>query len=85
MKKVNNILNMVIFLFFGIFVGITYDQYMMFLSDPDFFAPFSAPWYMGRTFSCFLIFVSVALVCAVIKVVIHFCEKGKDRECQTEK
>ena len=71
MKKINNIMNMVICLVFGLFLGVTYDQYKMYLSDSDFFAPFSAPWYMLHSFPFFLFFVAVTVICVVIKIVIH--------------
>ena len=38
---------------------------------PDFFAPFSAPWYMLHSFPFFLFFVAVTVICVVIKIVIH--------------
>lgn len=80
MKKINNFLTMVICIVFGLFLGVTYDQYKMFLSDPDFFAPFSAPWYMSRSFTFFLIFVSVTVICIVIKVVIKHIGDGKEND-----
>ena len=48
MKKINNILNMVICLVFGVFLGVTYDQYKIFLSKPDYFLPFKKfEWFQG--------------------------------------
>ena len=49
MKKINNILNMVICLVFGVFLGVTYDQYKIFLSKPDYFLPFKKfEWFQGQ-------------------------------------
>ena len=76
MKIANIILNFIIVFFFGAFIGVTYLEYKWYVSDPDYFAPFSAPWYYYDPLIWFMIFIGVSVLCIAARVVIHVKSKN---------
>ena len=74
MKRLDQILNIVIMVFLGIFVKYAVDTYWAYQAQPGLYEAQSAPWYTGVLTDG--LFTGVVLAAAVIlKLVI--CKKGK--------
>ena len=76
MKKLNNILNIIIVSFVGVFIG--HDFYVLwdFKTRPELYAMQSAPWYTSILVHGAFTFV-ILLICFVIKAVIKHKQKKK--------
>ena len=71
MKRLNTILNCMMGSFFGVFIGdlvANYKNYLQFHEIYD--AANSAPWYY-RSISSLILFITVVVICLVIKLIIH--------------
>ena len=77
MKKLNNILNIMIGSFVGLFLG--HGSYVLwdFKPHPELYAMQSAPWYTSILVYGAVTFV-VLLICIVIKAVIKHKQKSTD-------
>nr|WP_298020911.1 hypothetical protein [uncultured Dysosmobacter sp.] len=69
LKKVNNILNIVVASFIGVFIGHGIYVFWNYKTHPDLYAMLSAPWYMSIL--VYLIFTIVLLAAAIIKLMIR--------------
>ncbi len=76
MKRLNNLLNIIIGVCFGIFIGhglyVTFDYY----SNPELYAFQSAPWYTSIVVYGGLT-VAVAAVCIIIKLCLKYMGRNK--------
>lgn len=81
MKKFSSLLNVVIGSFFGVFIGITIMNYREYKMFPQIYEVQSAPWYCNGALTSFIIFVVVAAICIVIKLITNhtsYCKKKKE-------
>ncbi len=69
LKKINNILNIIMGSFVGVAIGHSIYQYINYRKYPDLYAMQSAPWYTSIVLYCGLAII-VLLVCVVVKIVI---------------
>lgn len=70
LKKINNILNIVVGAFIGVFIGHGIYVFWDYKAHPDLYAMQSAPWYTGIL--VYLIFTIVLLAAAImIKLIIR--------------
>ena len=77
MKKLNNVLNIIIGSFTGVFIGHGIYVLWDFKTHPELYAMQSAPWYTGIAVYGAVTFV-VLLFCLVIKAVIKHKQKRTD-------
>lgn len=76
MKKLNNILNVIIGAFVGVFIGHGICVIWNFQTRPELYAMQSAPWYTSiLLYGAFTIIV--LLICFVIKAIIKHKQKKK--------
>ena len=76
MKKLNNLLNIIIGVCFGVFIGhglyVTFDYY----SNPELYAFQSTPWYTSIV--VYGVFTAAAsAVCIIIKLCIKYLSRNK--------
>ena len=76
MKKVNQILNIIMGAFVGVFIGHGAYVVWSFKTRPELYATQSAPWYMSIfVYGAFT--VAVLVVCIVLKAIIkHYAKKS---------
>ena len=77
MKKLNNILNVIIGAFVGVFIGHGAYVFWSFKTRPELYAMQSAPWYTSILIYGVFSLV-VLLVCIVIKAIIKHKQKKTD-------
>lgn len=68
-KKVNQILNIIIGSFIGIFIGSVLYKYWHFQKYPDLYAMQSAPWYTSILINGLFTFLLLT-VCMIVKVIL---------------
>ena len=68
-KKINQILNIIMGSFIGIFIGSGLYKYWHFRKYPYLYAVQSAPWYTGILINGLLVLVLLA-VCMIVKVIL---------------
>lgn len=76
MKKLNQLLNIVIGAFIGVFVGHSLCVMWNYKTRPDMYYLQSAPWYTSiLVYGLFTI--AVVVICMLIKVLINYSNKKK--------
>jgi hypothetical protein len=68
-KKINQILNIIMGSFIGVFIGLGLYKYWHFQKYPDLYVIQSAPWYTGILINGLLVLVLLA-VCMIVKVIL---------------
>ena len=68
-KKINQILNIIMGSFIGVFIGSGLYKYWDFQKYPDLYVIQSAPWYTGILINGLLVLVLLA-VCMIVKVIL---------------
>ena len=68
-KKINQILNIIMGSFIGVFIGLGLYKYWHFQKYPDLYVIQSAPWYTGILINGLLTLVLLA-VCMIVKVIL---------------
>ena len=68
-KKINQILNIIMGSFIGVFIGSGLYKYWHFQKYPDLYVIQSAPWYTGILINGLLVLVLLA-VCMIVKVIL---------------
>ena len=68
-KKLNQILNIIMGSFIGVFIGLGLYKYWHFQKYPDLYVIQSAPWYTGILINGLLVLVLLA-VCMIVKVIL---------------
>lgn len=68
-KKINQILNIIMGSFTGVFIGSGLYKYWHFRKYPDLYAMQSAPWYTGILINGLFTLVLLA-VCMIVKVIL---------------
>ena len=68
-KKLNQILNIIMGSFIGVFIGSGLYKYWDFQKYPDLYAMQSAPWYTGILVNGLLVLVLLA-ICMIVKVIL---------------
>lgn len=71
MKKFNQILNIIMGSFFGVFIGSTISNYREYMQMPDIYEMRPEPWYCYGALSSFLLFIAVVVICVIIKIIIR--------------
>lgn len=74
MKKLNNILNIIMGSVAGVFVGMSVYQCYDYYAHPGLYELTSAPWYTSILVHG-VVTVTVLLICVIIKVIIKFKEQ----------
>ncbi|MEG0854806.1 MAG: hypothetical protein RSF82_13095 [Angelakisella sp.] len=69
LKKVNDILNIVMGSFVGVTIGHSIYKYLNYRKYPDLYAMQSAPWY-SSILLYFGFTVVVLLICSIVKIII---------------
>ena len=68
-KKINQVLNIIMGSFTGVFIGSGIYKYWHFRKYPDLYAAYSAPWYTGILVNGLFTLVLLAF-CIVIKIIL---------------
>ncbi len=68
-KKINQMLNIIMGSFIGVFIGSGLYKYWHFQKYPDLYVIQSAPWYTGILINGLLVLVLLA-VCMIVKVIL---------------
>ena len=68
-KKINQILNIIMGSFIGVFIGLGLYKYWHFQKYPDLYVIQSAPWYTSILINGLLVLVLLA-VCMIVKVIL---------------
>jgi len=71
MKKLNQFLNVLMGLFFGVFIGTTIMNYREYCHMPDIYEMRPAPWYCYGALTSFLLFIAVVVICLILKIIIR--------------
>lgn len=79
MKKINGFLNILIWIFLGFFFGVTIVCYHIDRAYPERFAERSAPWYCYESFSAFILFLFVLLICMAVKLIFRLIRHSKKK------
>jgi len=64
--------------FFGVFVGCTISNYREVKAHPEILAANSAPWYYFGALQSLMLFLTVVVICVIIKLIIRHKIKRKD-------
>ena len=71
MKKLNSFLNILMGSFFGVFVGNTMANYREYRAFPEIYEVRSAPWYTYGALQGLILFLAVAALCIIVKIMIR--------------
>ncbi len=84
LKRINNILNIMIGVCFGVFTGYGVAVFLDYKTHPDLYVMRSAPWYTGILLHG-IVAAAVLVVLIIIKFIIrlkywgHISEKGEEK------
>ena len=79
MKRLNTVLNTIMGSFFGVFVGHSICVIWNFKRHPELYAMQSAPWYTSILVYGVMT-VAILVICAVIKLILKYLMKKKDKQ-----
>lgn len=80
LRKIDTILNILMGLFFGVFIGNTIVNYREYRAFPEIYEMRSAPWYCYGALTSFILFMAVVVACVLIKIIIRVFVRKKDEE-----
>ena len=76
MKKLYNILKIVLWSFIGVFIGKSFFKWYDYNAHPDLYAMQSAPWYLSIEISAVFTIIVVIVILAVMWIIRGKCQLG---------
>ena len=70
LRKINNLINILMGSFTGVFIGGAIFKYLDYKKYPDLYAMQSAPWYTGIQITGIAL-IAVLIICALVKIIIR--------------
>ena len=82
MKRINGFLNIIMWVFLGIFIGITIECRIIDRTYPERYIDCSSPWFLYEPLSALILLIHVVVICLAIKLILklikHYTKKKPD-------